>query len=92
VTRFLPPHLMALVILLIAVVWFMLLHHFRHSVSLQRFVSELFGDNTPESALRNFEFARQRLSEHLSDNSLDQQIRQQIEFALGMESDDHGQH
>lgn len=88
--RFLPPHLMALIALLIAVIWFMLVHHFRQNASLQRFVADLFGDNTPESALRNFEFARQRLLDHLNDRSLDHAMRQAIEISLGLESEEHG--
>ena len=88
--RFIPPHLMFLITLLIFVIWFMLLHYFRRNDVLQRFVAELFGDNTPDSALRNYELARRRLAEHLHDPALDSRLRQQIELALRMESDEHG--
>lgn len=81
---------MALVVLLVAIIWFMLLHHFRQNASLQRFVAELFGDNTPENALLNFQSARQRLQEHLRDAALDLAMRQKIESALGIESEEHG--
>ncbi len=90
--RFVPPHLLVLITLLVVVVWFMLLHHFRQSTTLQRFVAELLGDNTPESALRNFHQARQRLVEHLNHGELNSQTRADIELALGIESNEHGQH
>jgi hypothetical protein len=50
--RFFPPHLMALVVVLIVVVWIMLVHHFRHNTTVQRFVAETFGDDTPEKLCR----------------------------------------
>jgi hypothetical protein len=90
VPRSVPPHLLVLITLLIVVVWFMLLHHFRQSTSLQRYVAELFGENTPESALRNFLLAKQRLAEHLNHEALEPQARSDIELALGIEGDEHG--
>ena len=82
--RSMPPHLMALVGLLIVVVWFMLVHHFRRSPGLQRFISEAIGDDTPENALRAYHAARSRLARHLiNGNELDAETRHQIEEALG---------
>jgi predicted Na+-dependent transporter len=62
VPRFIPPHLMALVVLLIIVIWFMLVHRFRRSTMLQRFIAEVFGDDTPENALLAFDVAKQRMA------------------------------
>jgi len=82
VLRFIPPHLMALIILLIIVLWLMLLRFFRRSPAIQYFVSELFGDSTPENALLAFELAKERLANHLDNPSLDRQMRERIEQAL----------
>ena len=90
VFRFLPPHLMVLVALFLVVIWFLFLHQFRRSASMQKFFAELLGDNTPENALMNFDHATQRLSDHLHDNDLDDRMRQRIETALGIESEEHG--
>jgi hypothetical protein len=84
VPRFIPPHLMALVVLLIIVIWFMLVHRFRRSTMLQRFIAEVFGDDTPENALLAFDVAKQRLAEHLKNGDLDNETRRQIEMALGL--------
>ncbi|WP_373652033.1 hypothetical protein [Schlesneria sp. DSM 10557] len=80
--RSLPPHLMALIVLLVIVLWLMMLRYFRRSPSLQRFVSDLFGDTTPENALWAFELAKARLANHLLDPDLDQLMRERIELAL----------
>lgn len=80
--RFVPPHLLLLVSLLIFVLWVMLVHRFRNSTGMQQFFSELFGDNTPENALRTYQLAKQRLANHLNDAGLDGQMRQKIESAL----------
>jgi hypothetical protein len=90
VPRFLPPHLMVLVALLLIVVWVILLHQFRRSAALQSFVAEVFGDETPATALRTFETARQRLESHLHSHELDHQMRQRIELALGSPGDTPG--
>ena len=82
--RFFPPHLMALVTLFIVVIWFMLLRHFRQSATMQKFVAETLGDDTPESALRAFELAKQRLTKHLDDSNLETDMRRRIELALGV--------
>ena len=80
--RAMPPHLMALVVLLIVVVWFMLVHQFRRSPGLQRFISEAIGEDTPEHALLAFNAAKSRLAKHLDGNQLDADMRQRIEAAL----------
>lgn len=80
--RFIPPHLMALITLLIIVLWVMLLRYFRRSPAIQQFLAELFGDRTPENALLAFELAKERLMNHLDDPKLDLQMRQRIEQAL----------
>jgi hypothetical protein len=82
--RYIPPHLMALVVLLIVVLWFMLVHHFRRSVTMQKFIAEALGDNTPENALVAFEAARLRLREHLAAGNLEGHMRRRIEVALGL--------
>ena len=86
--RLLPPHLMALVAFLIVIVWLMLLHQFRSSAAMQRFIAEVFGDNTPEGALREFEAAKRRLAGHLEGEDLDPQMRGRIETALGLAETD----
>ena len=88
--RFFPPHLMVLVTLLIVVTWFMLLHYVRQSASLQRFIAEMLGENTPEACLRDFQQAKRRLAEYLSHDTLSDRVRQEIELALGIESEHHG--
>ena len=80
--RFIPPHLMALLVLLIIVLWVMLLRFFRRSPAVQHFVSDLFGDSTPENALLTFELAKERLANHLDNPMLDRQMRERIEQAL----------
>lgn len=80
--RFIPPHLMAPVALLIVVVWFMLVHHFRRSSAMQRYIAETIGDDTPENALLAFELAKSRLTQHLKNGDLAPELRQQIELAL----------
>ena len=82
--RYLPPHLMVLAVLLLIVVWAVLLQQFRRSFAIQRFVAEVFGDETPANAMRNFETAKQRLANHLESDDLDRQMRQRIELALGL--------
>lgn len=82
--RFIPPHLMALVTLLIIVVWVMLVHQFRRSAALQRFVADTMGDDTPQNALVAYEAARSRLANHLNKSDLDGRTRQRIEMALGI--------
>lgn len=84
VPRFIPPHLMALVVLLIVVLWFMFVHRIRRSTMLQRFISEAFGDDTPENALVAFDAAKQRMADHLKNRDLDLETRRQIEIALGI--------
>lgn len=86
--RFLPPHLFVLVTLLAFVVWLMLVHQFRKSAVTQRLVAEVFGDDTPETALRTFEAAKHRLSEHLNNGDLDGKTRERIEVALGLVAKD----
>jgi hypothetical protein len=88
VLRLLPPHLMALVAILILVLWVMLVNYFRRSPAIQRFVAETLGDNTPESSLRTFVVVKQRLADHLNDPHIDDQMRQKIELALGRQQDD----
>lgn len=82
--RFFPPHLMAPVVLLIILIWIILVHHFRRNVTIQKFVSETIGDNTPETALAAFEAAQTRLADHLHADDLDPQLRRRIELALGV--------
>lgn len=84
--RFLPPHLMVLVALLLIIVWVMLLRQFRRSSLMQQFVAEAFGDETPVNALHSFEAARLRLVKHLQSDNLDDLTRQRIEMALGQSS------
>ena len=81
--RFIPPHLIVPVALLIFVVWIMLVHRFRKSFAMQQFVAEALGDNTPENALTAFEAAKRRLTDHLNNRDLDMQTRRRIELALG---------
>ncbi len=81
--RLMPPHLMALVVLLILMIWVMLVHHFRRSTTIQKFVSQALGDDTPESALLAYEVAKARLEDHLSTGDLDDAMRRRIELALG---------
>jgi hypothetical protein len=80
---------MVLVGLLLIVVWVMLLHQFRRSSAMQQFVADALGDDTPANALRNFEAAKLRLSNHLENDELDYQTRQRIELALGLSSCAH---
>ncbi len=82
--RFIPPHLMALVTLLIIVVWVMLVHQFRRSAALQKFVADTMGDDTPQNALTAYEAARSRLANQLNRSDLDGRTRQRIEIALGI--------
>ena len=81
--RGIPPHLWALFVLLVMVVWVMLVHRIRQSSALHRFVAETFGDDTPESALAAFEAARQRLADHLNADRIEPALRRRIEVALG---------
>ena len=81
---------MVLVTLLIVVTWFMLLHYVRQSASLQRFIAEMLGENTREACLRDFQQAKRRLAEYLSHDTLSDRVRQEIELALGLESEHHG--
>lgn len=81
--RFIPPHLMAPVALLIFLIWVMLVHHFRRNSTIQKFVSETIGENTPENALAAFEAARTRLANHLHAGDLEPEMRRRIELALG---------
>ena len=82
--RLFPPHLQALVLLLVFVIWVMLLRYFRRSPAIQRFVAEIIGDETPENALLAFEAAKSRLTRHLHDGTLDDLTRRRIESALGV--------
>ena|GEM_PF-6509724 len=88
--RSMPPHLMVLAALLIVVVWVLLLRRVRRSPTIQRFVMDIFGDNTAEDALLTFESAKHALINHLHDPDLDGELRQQIEAALEMSpEEDH---
>ncbi|MES2789194.1 MAG: hypothetical protein V4719_06195 [Planctomycetota bacterium] len=81
--RSIPPHLLALVLLLVFLLWVILVHHFRRNKTVQKFFAEAIGDDTPENALRTFEMAKLRLTKHLNRGDLDLRTRQQIELALG---------
>ncbi|WP_010583377.1 hypothetical protein [Schlesneria paludicola] len=85
--RFFPPHLMFLFGLLILVIWMMLVRYFRRSNALQAFVADIVGDETAETALRNFHLAKQRLERHLADDKLDSLLRHRIEATLGQSSE-----
>lgn len=85
--RFIPPHLMALVTLLIIVLWFLLVHQFRRSAAMQKWFALAIGDDTPENALLAFEAAKLRLTSHLQDGHLDRRLRHRIEVALGSKPD-----
>jgi hypothetical protein len=87
VFRFLPPHLIVLVALLVFLIWMMLVHQIRKSATVQRFLAEAFGDDTPESALRTFESAKRRLSKHLNNDNLNDETRHRIELAIGKSGD-----
>lgn len=77
-----PPHLMSLAALLLFILWFMLVHHFRRNSVMQTFVAETIGDNTAEKALHDFLVARSRLAAHLDNRELDIELRHKIEQAL----------
>ena len=81
--RFIPPHLLIPLILLIFILWIMLVHHFRRNTTVHRFLSETIGEDTPEHALVDFELAKSRLAQHLQQSKLDSDLRRQIEVALG---------
>ncbi|MDB5386003.1 MAG: hypothetical protein JWM11_1649, partial [Planctomycetaceae bacterium] len=80
--RFIPPHLVGPVALLIVLLWFLLVHHFRRSSSMQKFVAEIIGDETPESTLLTFQAAKSRLTRYLKIDDLDPDQRLRIEHAL----------
>ncbi len=86
--RFIPPHLLALVVLLVIILWFMLVHHFRRNRAVHQFLAEAMGEDTPEHALSDFEAARSRLVQHLNESKLDRDMQRRIEAALGMAQDD----
>lgn len=79
---------MVLVALLIVVVWVLLLRKVRRSSMFQRIMMDIFGDNTAEDALLTFESARHSLIQHLHDPDLDDELRSQIEVALGLSAGD----
>lgn len=81
--RSIPPHLFVLVTLFVFVIWIMLVHRFRKSAAIQRFVAEALGDDTPQAALRAFEMAKRRLTVHLDSADLDPMTRQQMQLAIG---------
>jgi hypothetical protein len=83
VPRSIPPHLLALVLLLVFLLWVILVHHFRRNTTVQKFFAEAIGDDTPENALRAFEVAKLRLTKHLNRGDLDLRTRERIELALG---------
>lgn len=80
-----PPHLMAPVLLLVVILWIMLVHHFKRSPAVQRFVAETIGDDTPDDALAAYAAARLRLVRHLHRSDLNADTRRRIEDALGNE-------
>lgn len=80
--RFVPPHLIGPVIIMLGLLWFVLVHRFRQSPGIQRFVAETIGDDTPEAALRAFITARSRLIEHLESEHLSPELRQEMEAVL----------
>lgn len=86
--RFIPPHLLALVVLLICILWIMLVHHFRRNTAVHQFLSEAMGEDTPQHALSDFEAARSRLARHLNQSKLDGELRRRIEMALGIAPDE----
>lgn len=81
--RSIPPHLILLISLLTIVIWVMLLHYFRRSDAVQKFVAQTLGDDTPENALLAFEIAKRRLADHLNDADLNRELRRRIESLLG---------
>ena len=73
--------------LLIVAIWMLLVRFFRRSLTLQTFVAEIMGDETPELALRNFYAAKSRLEHHLAGTHVDHLLRQRIETALEQSSE-----
>jgi len=84
VLRSIPPHLLALVVLLIFILWVILVHHFRRNMTVHKFLAETMGEDTPEHALSEFELAKARLTQHLQQSKLDSELRRRIEVALGL--------
>ena len=80
--RFIPPHLLGPVVLLIILLWIMLVHHFRRNTTVHKFLAETIGDDTPEQALTAFQRARSRLARHLNQGELNSELRRRIEAAL----------
>jgi hypothetical protein len=77
-----PPHLLPvaavlLIALFIGLVWF-----FRRSPTARAFTEEALGDDTPEAAIRDYRFARERLLRHRGKPGLDPVTARRIDEAL----------
>lgn len=86
--RGIPPHLLALGVLLIGILWFVFLGVFRRSRFSQGVIAKTLADDTPENALADFRAAKARLEQHLDKSVMDGATRRKIRAELYVPAED----